>query len=1208
MKISTRIVALVLVGFLVTLSVAGVAVVFMSRMSEELDDVSNKDLPLVRSLATIVGRQLELATSLERALREGSSAALGGEGGQSDAFEEASFRFRELAYDAEDELRIARDQVREALRRTANDERRTALRFVLSTLQEIGLVFNQHAGLAQQTFFLIESGNPWSAAKNVPDLEDQQVVLSVQMAGLVDLITGFAKSSAATTYQNQQEILVTMVAVSCAGLLACILLGLSIGRGVTRPVKAMTGALAKFARGNIETPIDLPDDNSEMGAMAASLKTFRDEIIFRRETIVALAASEQRFHALAEVSPVGVFYTDDEGNGIYMNEKCCEITGLSGTETLGRGWSDRLHPDDRERVLAEIDKGLREDTPSRSEYRFLKPDGTVTWVLGQSTPHRNSLGQTTGIVGTITDISEQKQAEAKLIEYAHSRIELHEITADRDHSLDEKIQRLLVLGTKTFGLPVGIVSRIKDQTYRIKYVHGPEGSPPPGTLFSLGKTYCFHTLNSNGPLGFHEAGKSDIKTHPCYLETGLEAYLGCPLIVDGTRYGTLNFSGPEVRQQPFDDGDFSLIQVFAQWIGYEISRSRTEDALRESGEQIRAVVDNVVDGIITIDDRGIIQTVNPAVEKIFGYNRNELIGENIKKLMPTPHREAHDRYLSNYAESGQKNIIGFGRELEGLHKDGSVFPIDLAVSEGIGSDHQMYTGIIRDITERKQVERMKQEFVSSVSHELRTPLTSIRGALGLIVGGVAGKLDKKNKNLIEIAFNNTQRLINLVNDILDLEKIGAGRMEFRFKPVDLASLIGSTLIANEGYANEHGIRFKLLEAPPAPPVQVDEDRIGQVMANLLSNAAKFSPKGETVSVSVIPREGWIRVSVADCGSGIPKLFHERIFERFSQADSSDAKKAGGTGLGLSIAKAIVDRHGGRIGFDTEVGVGTTFHFDLPAEAPVSAGDEAARSEPQYGNGVRKRYARVLICEDDPDIAKLLLVLLEKNDIEADIAYDAATAKSLLAQKKYDAMTVDILLPDQDGLSLIRDIRGNERTRNLPIVIISVQAKEARDKIEASALGILDWLEKPIDETRLRSALDMATRRNPENKPRLLYVEDDPDLVEVVTTLVSDTVETIVATTLAEARRLLRENTFDLVILDVQLPDGSGLDLLKSLKDEKGQPTPVIVFSGEEVDEDLARRVDAALVKSRTSDRQLIKIIRTLIGVAERAPEDHKEVR
>ncbi len=241
-------------------------------------------------------------------------------------------------------------------------------------------------------------------------------------------------------------------------------------------------------------------------------------------------------------------------------------------------------------------------------------------------------------------------------------------------------------------------------------------------------------------------------------------------------------------------------------------------------------------------------------------------------------------------------------------------------------------GISREITERKKVERMKNEFVSTVSHELRTPLTSIRGALGLIAGGVAGAISPQAKALIDIAYSNSERLVRLINDILDIEKIESGKMVFDLQPQELMPLVEQALAANEGYAAYLGVHYVLAQTVPGAQVSVDTDRLIQVITNLLSNAAKFSPLGAAVELAVTRTGAMLQVAVTDHGPGIPEEFRSRIFQKFAQADSSDTRQKGGTGLGLSISKAIVEHHGGEIGFSTTGA--TTFYFTLPDQAAI----------------------------------------------------------------------------------------------------------------------------------------------------------------------------------------------------------------------------------------------------------------------------------
>ncbi len=234
----------------------------------------------------------------------------------------------------------------------------------------------------------------------------------------------------------------------------------------------------------------------------------------------------------------------------------------------------------------------------------------------------------------------------------------------------------------------------------------------------------------------------------------------------------------------------------------------------------------------------------------------------------------------------------------------------------------------------EEASRFKSEFTSTVSHELRTPLTSIRGSLGLIASGVMGELKPEIGRLIAIACNNTERLLFLINDILDISKIESGKMDFVMGPVDLKAVLLQSIEVNQAYGEQYEVKYHLNDVIDGTTVYADTDRLMQVLNNLLSNAAKFSPKGTEVDISVIQKDGVIRVEIKDYGNGIPVKFQSRIFEKFSQADGSDTRKIGGTGLGLSISKAIVEKMGGSIGFDTEEGIGATFYIDVSLYADV----------------------------------------------------------------------------------------------------------------------------------------------------------------------------------------------------------------------------------------------------------------------------------
>lgn len=382
-------------------------------------------------------------------------------------------------------------------------------------------------------------------------------------------------------------------------------------------------------------------------------------------------------------------------------------------------------------------------------------------------------------------------------------------------------------------------------------------------------------------------------------------------------------------------GLFGLLSAGLVWMfatqrrrALDLAKRMTEEAT-SSEARLSGIFNNVMDAIITINGDGIIESCNKATGVIFGYSADELIGHNVKILMPEPYQSEHDGYLHNYLSTGNKKIIGIGRQVVGRRKDGSTFPMELAVSEMWLKEKRIFTGVVRDITERAKIDRMKSEFISTVSHELRTPLTSIRGSLGLIAGGVAGELPAQAKALLDIAQKNGERLITLINDILDMEKIISGKMDFNLRPGPLIPLIEQSLESNQPYADQFDVTYSFELPGHVPYINIDADRFMQVLANLLSNAAKFSPAGGRVRVSVQRQDGKVRVYVADDGQGVPEEFKSKIFQKFSQADSSDTRAKGGTGLGLSISKAMVEKMGGSIGFMSEIGAGTTFYIEFP---------------------------------------------------------------------------------------------------------------------------------------------------------------------------------------------------------------------------------------------------------------------------------------
>ena len=486
---------------------------------------------------------------------------------------------------------------------------------------------------------------------------------------------------------------------------------------------------------------------------------------------------------------------------------------------------------------------------------------------------------------------------------------------------------------------------------------------------------------------------------------------------------------------------------------------------------------------------------------------------------------------------------------------------------------------LRYATERKRLERLKDEFVSTVSHELRTPLTSISGSLGLLMGNAAGDLPKPMARLLAIAHTNSQRLVRLVDDILDIEKMEAGRVVFNFSRVEVRTLVAQAIEANRGFAEGYGVRVRLGEALTAADVRADPDRLLQVVTNLLSNAIKFSPPDSEVVVAIEKGVDVVRLTVRDHGQGIPVDFRPLIFEKFAQADAGDARQKGGTGLGLSIVKQIVDRLSGEVGFADAPGGGTIFHVQLPCWDHVASLAIDREAKPDA--------TRLLLCEDDLDTALTLRAQLRQVGFATDFAYSVSEALARAEATQYHAILVDIHLPDGDGVSLIVRLRELPQYRDTPIVVVSADTNPGRDDLRSSKLNVLDWLTKPVDFDRLVRLLAKSVVRNANRRPRILHVDDD----NLVARALGEIADVVTVNSIEAAQRALKASDFDLAVLDVELAKAASPDLLPELRDNKGNAIPVVVFSAHDANLADDPREQAALAKSHSSIDSLVATVR-----------------
>ncbi|HEY3450557.1 MAG TPA: PAS domain S-box protein [Myxococcales bacterium] len=523
-----------------------------------------------------------------------------------------------------------------------------------------------------------------------------------------------------------------------------------------------------------------------------------------------------------------------------------------------------------------------------------------------------------------------------------------------DSAPEEEFDEIVRLATLLCRAPFGYLSLVDaDRVYFKAHVHFPLREMPRAGSFS---SWCL--LDDRAEVVPDTFADGRFEGAPALLhDPPVRFWAGAPLVsAQGHRLGALCVLDTVPRMR--DEIPLEALGILARQASAHIALraaqgkqerahadlSRTLLELADREARLAAVLDTAAEGIVTIDGSGRIQSFNRAAERIFGWTAAEVRGRNVSVLMPEPDHGRHDGYLRHYRETGQAHIIGKGREVTGRRKDGTVFPLYLAVSEvRSGADDQLFTGILRDLTELKEAERLKSEFVSVASHELRTPLASLRGSLGLLEGRAAGPLTKEAEELVRIARANVDRLIRLSADILDLGRIQAGRYALVLSPLQAREMAEDAVTGLKPLSEEAGVRLELQAADAR--VVGDRDRLTQVLVNLVANAVKFSPRGSPVLVRVGPLRDRdrVRFEVRDRGPGIAAADVPRLFHRFVQLDGSDRRAVGGTGLGLAIAKALVEQHGGQIGVETAPGQGSTFWFEVPSEGPGprAAGEGAA---------------------------------------------------------------------------------------------------------------------------------------------------------------------------------------------------------------------------------------------------------------------------
>jgi len=503
------------------------------------------------------------------------------------------------------------------------------------------------------------------------------------------------------------------------------------------------------------------------------------------------------------------------------------------------------------------------------------------------------------------------------------------------------------------------------------------------------------------------------------------------------------------------------------------------------------IVDNAVDGLVTINDAGIVQIFNPACEKIFGYDAEEIVGKSVNLLMPEPYRSEHDEYIRAYCRIGVTKVIGVSQEVQGKHKDGMTIFLDISINEIRLNNRRMFSCFVRDISERKSVEdqlqtymrelewfraeaekgtRLKSEFLATMSHEIRTPINGVIGMTELLL---ETGMNARQQHYADVVMRSARALLDIINDILDFSKIEAGRFTLELLPLDFKKLSKETIELFSMKADEKGLEMLLNYSDDAARyILGDAGRIRQILSNLLSNAIKFTDKGRIElivegleSPQNRQNDAKIKVSVKDTGIGIPQEVQGMLFSMFTQADTSTSRKYGGTGLGLAICKQLAMLMDGEVGIESVQGKGSVFWFTMILPMVDENSVAMVQSEPvEKAKPESLKGARILLVEDNIINQEFALEILRRFGCRCTLATDGRQAINCVEDgNAYDLILMDCQMPEVDGYEATRHIHEYFKRQSLPSVpIIAMTAnamKGEREKcIEA---GMDDYLSKPF---------------------------------------------------------------------------------------------------------------------------------------------------
>ena len=794
------------------------------------------------------------------------------------------------------------------------------------------------------------------------------------------------------------------------------------------------------------------------------------------------------------------------------------------------------------------------------------------------------------LVGFSSELEGMVEARTRELEQAlaeltveRDRVEaLYEITSELGATLelDRVLQRALQLFASALSLDHGTILLVDQESgvLNLRATLEPgrrlprEGAP---TAWKSGVGLAGWVLEHREPVLVADIRADDRWVHRPGKELSVRSVVAAPLSLGGGDIlGVLILGHPEPGH--FTPDHLQLITAATAQIAMSVNNSDLYAFITDQADQLgaalqaqqeeaaknRAVLESIADGVLVLDHNGRVLLVNPAAEELLGFAGMALEGEHFRHMLGLGETEIH-RELSQslYSELLKRLDVGDDQAPNTessvrLQAGTRVLAVNLAPLIVSPGGTPGVVAALRDISREAEVERLKNEFISTVSHELRTPMTSIKGYTDLLFLGMAGGLTDAQRNFLKIIKSNADRLTALVNDILDISRIETGRMRLTIGALALGQIISQTVVSFQGQYREKGLNLIWEEPQELPDVRGDAARVAQVLSNLIANAWQYTAAGGTVTVSVEAVDGFLQTDISDTGIGIASDDLSRIFDRFYRADHPLVQEAEGTGLGLSIVKMFVEMLGGEIWVESQPGQGTTFSFTLPlttTELPEPVPDLLST---ELSAGIARRQ-KILVVEDDRDLALLLRRQLESEGYQVLLAGTGEDALWLAKEAQPQLITLDIMLPDIDGFAVLEQLKSNPMTSAVPVVIVSVLAESEK----GFALGAVDYVVKPFVEQELLDIVHGALSYLGTGRPhKLVVADDDPEVLALMEqALTLHGYEVWTAADGQEALDRAQEIVPDLILLDVAMPLVDGYQVVRRLKkDEKTRPIPIVV--------------------------------------------------